>query len=218
MRMNQKAILFDQDGTLLDSAPGIKRCAQETLLELGMEPPAYADLDYFIGPPLRDCFRLSNVDEKNIEKAVVIYRKLYADHGKYDASIYPGLISALKQAKEEGFLLFVCTSKNEILAKDILKHFSLDSYFDGVFGSRSDGAKAEKGAIIKRCLGNLGKRCKAIMVGDTHLDAIGAKENDIPCLIVDFGYGNKEKLKQNPPFKAIHSFDEIIGVYKEIYR
>lgn len=216
--MKSKAILFDQDGTLLDSAPGIKRCAQETLAKLGYPVPKAEDLNYFIGPPLSDCFRLSNVKENDIDRALLIYRELYGGKGKYEAKPYPGLENALSALKEKGYRLFVCTSKKGDLAIDILSHFKLDFYFEKVFGSTSDGAGARKGEIIRRCIAYIDEDIDALMIGDTHLDAFGAKENNIPCLLVNFGYGEREKMKEAGPYAYIDSFEEIEPLYEEIYK
>ena len=63
-----KHILFDLDGTMMDSGPGIKHTAIRTLKEMHLSSPSYEDLDFFIGPPLRDCFRLCKVPEERIEE------------------------------------------------------------------------------------------------------------------------------------------------------
>ncbi len=215
--MKDKIILFDQDGTLLDSAPGIKVCAQETLKQLGYPVPEKKDLNYFIGPPLRDCFRLSNVKEKDIEQAVLIYRKLYEEKGKYSAEVYPDVEEGLKSLKQAGYRLFVCTSKNGDLAKDILTKFKLDQYFEQAFGSASDGAGARKGEIIHHCLSYIKEDADVLMIGDTHLDAEGAKQNNIPCLLVSFGYGDKAKIEKENPYAMIDSFLEIEPIFKKIY-
>ena len=215
--MKPKVILFDQDGTLLDSAPGIKHCAQETLKKLGYPVPEKKDLNYFIGPPLRDCFRLSNVKEEDIEQAVLIYRELYESEGKYNATVYPSVEEGLKSLKQAGYRLFVCTSKNGSLAKDILAKFKLDQYFEQAFGSSSDGVGARKGEIIRRCLSSIKEEADVLMIGDTHLDAEGANQNNIPCLLVSFGYGDKAKIEAEHPYATIDSFLEIEPIFKKIY-
>ena len=214
--MKTKVILFDQDGTLLDSAPGIKHCAQEVLRKLGYKVPKAKDLDYFIGPPLRDCFRLSKVKEEDIEEAVLLYRGLYESEGKYNATVYPSVKEELRKLKENGCRLFVCTSKNGELAKDILTHFGLEECFEETFGSSSDGVGAKKGEIIRRCLASLEDEADVMMVGDTELDARGAKENSIPCVLVNFGYGNKKEMAAESPYAFIDSFKEIGPIFERL--
>ena len=215
--MPSKAILFDQDGTLLDSAPGIKKSAQETLAKMGYPVPAYSSLDYFIGPPLSDCFRLSKVEEKRIPEAMRIYRGIYEKGRKYEAMVYPLVVEGLSELKEKGFRLFVCTSKKESLAQDTLAHFGLSEYFEGIFGAASDGKGARKGEIIRRCLASIKGEKNALMIGDTPLDAQGAKENKIPSAIVNFGYGDPKKIQEEKPVAIIGSFLEIPSVFDAIY-
>lgn len=216
--MKSKIILFDQDGTLLHSAPGIKECAQRTLRKLGYPVPEKKDLDYFIGPPLRDCFRLSNVKEEDLEQAVALYREYYERSGKYNASVYPTVLDGLISLKKAGYRLFVCTSKNEELAKDILKEFGLSPCFEKVFGSSSDGVGARKGDIIRRCLSIIKEEADVLMVGDTHLDVEGANQNKIPCLVASFGYGDESKIEKEHPYATIDSFSEIDVLFRKIYR
>ena len=85
------------------------------------------------------------------------------------------------------------------MAVDILKHFDLLSYFGGVYGASADGRKSSKGEIIADCLKDNNIGSQAIMIGDTELDAKGAKDNGIPCLIFKPGYGDEEKIRQQSP-------------------
>ncbi len=207
-----KTLLFDQDGTLLDSAPGIKSCAQFTLKKLGYPVIPEKDLDFFIGPPLRDCFRLCGVKEDDIEKATEIYREQYQAKGKYFAYLYPNVEKVLKDLQAEGNRLFVCTCKGRSLAIDILRHFNLLPYFDGVYGASADGRKSTKGEIISDCLKENGVNGQAVMIGDTELDAQGANENGIPCLIFEPGYGNEEKIKRKKPAGYFRDFASLPGM------
>ena len=184
---------------------------------MGHPVPAFSSLDYFIGPPLSDCFRLSGVEEKRIPEATRIYREIYEKGRKYEASVYPSVEEGLLQLKERGFRLFVCTSKKEALAQDILAHFGLSEYFEGTFGATSDGKGARKGEIIRRCLISIEGEMNALMIGDTPLDAQGAKENKIPAAIVNFGYGEPKRIKEEKPVAIIGSFLEIPSVFDAIY-
>lgn len=211
-----KAILFDQDGTLLDSAPGIKSCARFTLKKLGYPVIPEKDLDFFIGPPLGDCFRLCGVKEDDIQKAVDTYRLQYQTNGKYLARLYPNVESVLKSLKGKGHRLYVCTCKGRSLAIDILKHFGLFAYFDGVYGARKDGRKSTKGEIISDCLRENAIEKDAIMVGDTELDAQGAKDNKIPCLIFEPGYGDKKKIREQRPAGYFQDFASLPQILENL--
>lgn len=206
-----KAVLFDQDGTLLDSAPGIKRCAIATLQAMRLPLIPYENLDFFIGPPLRDCFRLCHVPESRIEEAVKIYREKYegSGNGYLDATIYPQIDELLKTLRHNGIKTYVCTSKAEPLAVMILQAFHLDPLFDGVYGASLDGSLAAKSDIIHHCLSNEQLHHDAIMVGDTVLDLRGAAANGIPFFGVVWGYGEKETMLQEGAKKLFSSVSAL---------
>lgn len=189
-----KAILFDQDGTLLDSGPGIKHTAIETLERMNLPHPYLEDMDYFVGPPLQDCFRLSGVPEDRVMEAVRTYREIYGVTGMYEETVYPGVVDMLKQLHQDGYKVYVTTSKGQHLAEPILKHFGLYDLFDGVFGASMDLKRAEKSLIIEDCLNSLGEEHEALMVGDTFYDILGALKNKIPAIGVTYGYGENQKM------------------------
>lgn len=203
------SILFDMDGTLIDSAPGIKRCAQITLHQMKLPIIPYEELDFFIGPPLRDCFRLCSVPESRIEEAVSIYRSYYEKEGKLEGSVYPFLPKALNRLKQLSFKLYICTSKNETIAKDMAIHYHYDSLFDGIYGAKPDGSISTKKDIIGCCLKE--KNIKnAIMVGDTYLDIQGANENQIQSIGVTWGYGDKQKMKDYKASLLVSNGEELV--------
>lgn len=204
----KEAILFDQDGTLLDSGPGIKHCAIKTLEVMGLPLKRYEDMDYFIGPPLKDCFRLSGVPENRLEEAVRIYRDFYQKEGMFDATVYDGILDLLKALKNKGYKVYVCTSKAEVLAREILSHFHIDEYLDGIYGASLDGIHALKKDIVARCLKDI-HTDNAIMIGDTYLDLEGANANSISSIGVTYGYGNIERMKEEHPLAIVSHPSEI---------
>lgn len=184
-----KCILFDLDGTLTDSGLGIINCAQATLLHYSISLPPREEMRSMVGPPLRQSFARFGIAPELVDEAVVYYRKLYNDTGKYENFPYPGIIDLLGRLKAEGHRLFVATSKPEHMSVDILQHFGMDHYFERICGSLLDGVRDKKAAVIEYLLDGIGGAENAVMVGDTVFDVLGAAEHQIPTIAVSWGYG-----------------------------
>lgn len=185
-------VLFDLDGTLSDSSLGITNAIVYALKKYGIEEK-HENCLRFIGPPLGP--ELQKVyGLKDPKEAVDFFREYYADKGWHENELYPGIKEVLKDLKNQGKTLLVATSKPEFFAKQILKHFGIFNYFDGVFGASMDESKVHKDEIIEEALSSVNYN-KAIMVGDREHDVLGAHKNNIPCAGVLYGFGSKEELE-----------------------
>lgn len=194
--MRYKNIFFDLDGTLTDSGEGIMNSAIFAFEQLGVDVPDVQDLRKVVGPPLGTSFALLGVPDEQIEEAIRLYRDKYNNHGgKYQNHVYPGIEGMLKALQSHGFELYVATSKPENLAREILKNFRLDSYFEYIAGATIDHSRESKGDVLKYLLGMTGSPADTVMVGDTIFDVAGAHEQNIPCIGVSWGYGDKEDMQ-----------------------
>lgn len=190
-----KYILFDLDGTLTDSAPGILNCYRYALNAMGVDEPE--DIMRVVGPPLFDSFaEICGMNENQVNEAVRIYRQRYAETGLFENNVYDGIPEMLRQLKNSGKRLFVATSKPEVFAVRILEKFNLAQYFDVIGGADINGTRNAKQEVIEYVLsrGNITDRNDVLMVGDRFHDIIGAKKCGIPCMSVLWGYGNKEEF------------------------
>ncbi len=187
-------ILFDLDGTLTDSGPGIIRCARETFAHYGLPTPDDATMRTMVGPPLRDSFRRFGFSEELVEEAILYYRALYMAGGKYENIPYPGIRELLAKLQSDGHRLFVATSKPEHMAVDILEHFGMAGYFELICGALQDGIRDKKSAVISYLLEKAGHDGRTVMVGDTVFDVVGAAELGIPTIVVAWGYGQVEDM------------------------
>lgn len=194
--MAHKAILFDLDGTLTDSGEGIMNCATLALEHFGLPIPTREALRVFVGPPLRDTFLKFGVKEEQIEEAVRVFRGRYLKVGKFENFPYPGIPELLKDLKDQGHKLYVATSKPETTAVEILNKFELSQYFDMICGATLDGTRDSKESVIAHLLSQSGSTAKAIMVGDTAFDVIGASAHGIPTIGVRWGYGEVSDMVQ----------------------
>lgn len=157
--MTWSAVLFDLDGTLTDSGEGIRRSVAYALEKMGRPPLSEAELNSFIGPPLKDAFRdYAGMTAEEAEEAIGFYRERYVDTGLYENEVYPGIKACLDRLREDGMILGVASSKPEPMVKAVLAHFGLDAYFSVMTGSLMDGSRASKQEVIETALRELGLR------------------------------------------------------------
>ena len=192
--MTQKAILFDLDGTLTDSAEGILNCVTVALEHFGLPVYDRDTMIVFVGPPLYDTFPKFGVPAEEVQTAIDIFRARYCTLGKYENKPFPGIVDMLTTLRAQGHKLYVATSKVEDQAVDILNHFDLAQYFDIIAGATRDGSRSTKEDVIAYLKEQAGSIGQAIMVGDTIFDMKGAVAHGIPGIGVEWGYGKVEDM------------------------
>jgi len=213
--MNLSNILFDLDGTLIDSKAGITRSIQYALSKLDMEVPETSKLEWCIGPPIESSFSrlLNTVDKKLIANAVKNFRNRFKSKGIYENTVYKGIPEALDILKNTGMKIYLATSKPRIFARQIMDFQSLSKYFISIYGSELDGKHSDKGELIEYILRseNLASS-ETIMIGDRHHDIIGGKENGIYTALVTYGYGSDDELNKSKPDFIFNNPVEIAGL------
>jgi phosphoglycolate phosphatase len=192
------AILFDLDGTIVDSAPGITATLEYTFTRLGLPVPSEAELLAFVGPPILDSFRdIAHLDLDTSMKALSVYRERYTTHGVTDATLYPGVADVLAAISDAGIPLSLATSKPEGPARVILDHLNVLRYFTVVTGASEDETRSAKKDVVAEALLRLtafnADLSRPIMVGDRFYDVDGAAANGVPTIFVEWGYGSSEE-------------------------
>lgn len=212
-----KVILFDLDGTLTDSGEGITRSVQYALEKIGKPEPERQKLNIFVGPPLLEQFQeYAAIDKETAKKAVEYYRERYAPVGIYENELYPGILEMLEELKARGYRLGVASSKPENFVNTVLEHFHMTSYFDQIVGSKPDGGRTDKTAVIEEALLRMGlekHRNQVIMVGDKEHDVLGARKAGLDCIAVSYGYGTMEELENAHPLKIVNSTEELLDFF-----
>lgn len=192
-----KYVLFDLDGTITEPAEGITNSARYALEQFGIKVKSNTELLAFIGPPLQDSFKdFYGFDDKKAKEAVLAYREHYKEIGMLQCTLYPNIELLLKTLKERNYTLAIATSKPEVFAIEILKHFKLDGYFDFIAGASLDMKRCKKEDVINHALKNLNitNTNEVIMIGDRKHDVLGARIHNIDCIGVLYGYGSKEEF------------------------
>ncbi len=212
-----KAVIFDFDGTICDSSEGIMESALKTVEGLGYDSSLYSRdyLKRFIGPPLRDCFRITfSVPEDKIEHCVAVYRRYYNEKGMFQMKPYPGIRELLYALRSQGIKTAIATNKMEELALRCIHSQNMDDCFDVIKGPLVDGG-ITKAEVILNAIEALGvDKSQVIMVGDTSNDLNGARKIGVDFLGVSWGFGfsvsNEENLPLiNEPYEILQKVMEI---------
>lgn len=203
-------LLFDLDGTLLDSQYGIKNSLAYTLKVLGLPPETDKTLTSFLGPTIGRTFKdYYGFDDKDSKHAVEIFRNHFSTKNMYTGSFYNGIFPLLTDLRKAGYIIAIATSKYEVFTEAILSYFNVISYFDVIVGSNDSKNRPGKVEVIAEALSQLKNppTSQVLMIGDRNTDIDGAASNGISALGVLYGYGNKEELK-NAIFLA-NTVDEL---------
>jgi phosphoglycolate phosphatase len=194
--MTQRTILFDLDGTLSDSAPGIMASIEYAFEEMGLPFPGRRD--ELLGPPLKDIFSMLHVPEGMLDDAVKHYRIRYGTIGKFENTVYDGIPELLQGLTDNGDRLALATSKPDVYATQILEHFGLAHHFTFIGGATLDGTRGPKAGVVAHTLANLGDidLSSTVMVGDRMHDVHGAAENRLETIGVLWGYGDYAELTE----------------------
>ena len=206
-----KNVFFDLDGTLTDPAEGITNSVAYALSKFGITVADRSKLFRFIGPPLVPAFmEYYGFSKQDAECALAFYREYFAPKGIFENAVIEGIPALLCTLKEQGKRLYVATSKPEGFAKQILEHFGLATYFDGIYGSTMDETRNTKDAVIAYARAESGAdREDTVMVGDRHHDIDGAKKNGMRSVGVLFGYGTRAELEGAGADAIAETVDEL---------
>ncbi|MCR5684737.1 MAG: HAD-IA family hydrolase [Lachnospiraceae bacterium] len=214
-----KYLLFDLDGTLTESGPGIMNAAKSALQYYGIEGWSEEELKRFIGPPLKDSFmNYCGFDEEKAVQAIVKFREYYTTKGWCENKPYEHVPEMLETLHGRGYKLIVATSKIEAQAVRICEHFGLSQYLDDIVGS-DDGNRALKKDVINFVLDKYDIRNKdeAIMIGDREHDILGAKATGIDSMGVLYGYGSRGELEAAGADLIADTVDDIKGYFTGVF-
>ena len=207
-----KYVLFDLDGTLVYSHPGIFACFRYALEKMGRENPTDRQLRPCIGPSLHYSFtNFFGMTEEDAVKAVAFYRERYAVKGVWENTPIPGALTCLKSLKEGGYVLGLATSKPILYGKKIVDQHGFSKHLQACVGSGIDGSLPTKASVIEEVMKRLGASAdECLMVGDRFHDAEGAAAQGVDCALLKIGgYADEDELYGSGAKYVFADFTEL---------
>ena len=213
--MRPFTIVFDLDGTLVDTAPDLVAALNAVLEREGLRPVAYADARLMVGAGARGMIERGIKANGRLLPATEIDRleqdflAHYADHIAVHSQPFDGVEATLDQLAESGCRLAVCTNKLEWLSVRLLDALKLSPRFRAICGADTFGVSKPNAAILNRTIERAGgDKARAIMIGDSLTDVATARAASVPVIAVDFGYTDIPVAELKPD-RVVSAFSEL---------
>lgn len=189
-----RAVLFDLDGTLLDTIADLAEGANRMLAELGRPPRPLAEIHSFVGKGMANLVRRcltesARADEAEIDAAIGVFRRHYSAVNGLHTRLYPGVRDTLEALRARDLKLAVVTNKPEAFTVPLLERMGLAAHFAAVVSGDTLPTRKPDPAMLHHACAQLGVgAAQALMVGDSANDALAARAAGMPVLLVDYGY------------------------------
>lgn len=206
-----EAIVFDFDGTIIDSQRGIARAFQQALATKNIEESIEV-IQGLIGPPLtQTIIDKYGFTEEERDRAMKIHMTYYETEGLYESRIYDGVKEMFQAIKDKRIPLLIATNKPQDFAEKQLEHYGLDEYVDQLRGNDRAQKRGTKKMFIKEVLDEAKVSPeKALMVGDRDADLLPAKELGMDTAGVVYGYGSREEIESANPTYVLETPRELM--------
>ena len=185
-----KLIIFDMDGTMVDSWPGMEYCYNQTFREFGREDMTNDEfVSSFVGNLTENLRVMLHIDGEELERAVRIFREHYKDRGHALSTPFPGMLDLVRELHSEGFKLGIATMILQQYAVDILDELKIRDCFDAVEGSDITGERS-KADMIRTCMVRTSVSNEdTVMIGDGFNDQKAAEKTKVGFIAAAYGYG-----------------------------
>jgi phosphoglycolate phosphatase len=220
--MPLEALIFDLDGTLVDTAPDLTAATNHALSLIGRRPISQTEARHMVGHGsraliIKGCEITGGaVDDETIKRLNITFLDYYADHIAGHSVIFPGLLALLDRARNAGLKLGVCTNKVEHLSHKLLRELKMADYFGAVVGGDTLPIMKPDPAPYHEVAKRLGvDTANTIMFGDSETDIRTAQNTGVPVIAVTFGYTPQPVQTYNPTHIINHYDDawDLIARY-----
>lgn len=207
-----KHLIFDLDGTLIDSAPSILAsyayvfASNDIVTQSALTSEA-------IGPPLMQTLaKLSGIDDvKVLNELARQFKSHYDTEGHKQTLLYTGVEQFLKSQQAAGFRLYIATNKRYVPTLKIIRHLGWEQYFSGIFAlDYYTPPLANKGQMLARVLADLALTpTDALYIGDRYEDGVAAEQSNLPFVLVNWGYFDHATAPAKPEWHACATLDAL---------
>lgn len=216
---NYDYVIFDFDGTVVDTGEGILKSLQYSFEQMGHEVPDLSDLKKFIGPPIHYSYvTFYGVSEDEVEEYIKKYRERYREIGIYECFVYDGVIETIKTLREKGVKIGIASSKPVKLIYDVMDYLKITEYFDAIVGTKFDDSNHPgKTDLVLESMKKLSDEDKkhTLMVGDRYFDIDGAAGAGVDSVGVTYGYGSRKEFKEHGATYIIDNAKELLKIVGE---
>ena len=213
MGKKYETIVFDLDGTLLDTSPGIFNSVRFAEQQLGFEPIPDDRLRVFVGPPPKQMYqKVYGVDEETATKATAFHRQYSREKAIYEATVYPGMKQTLSALKQQGYKLAVATLKGQRIAEKVLQIHEMADFFDSIVGM-DEVESFTKCNTIHVAMAETGTTGNVLMVGDSEYDYVGACEAKVDFVGAVYGFGI---VAEETRFPLIENSQELLAFINDL--
>ncbi len=202
MNKKFKCIIFDLDGTLIDSGPDLLDSLNHVLISKKLQPISKSVIGNLVGggaeAMIRKGFKYlkKELEEKELPSLIMNFIKYYSDNCTKKTKLYPNVRETLSYLREKNLMICLCTNKRQKLAEKILNDFKVSFLFDFILGSQKGMLLKPNIEMPKKCLERLNvKPENSIFVGDSNNDLIPAKKLGVFSAFVKYGYGNIKDIE-----------------------
>lgn len=212
MTYNSALLIFDFDGTIINSERGIMNSVRYALDKVGRQEPNDDVIRSFIGPPLLMSFQQHyGFDRQDAERLVEYYREYYRPTGYRECEPYEGVLPLLSALRERGTKTAVASTKPEEFVVKIAQELGFAHLFDTLVGARLEDTQADKTRLLKRAAEQAagGQAEKIVMVGDSKFDILAAKNLGFSAVAVEYGFGTRQEFEQAGADYIVKSVAEL---------
>ncbi len=222
--MNKKLVIFDLDGTLIDSVPDLASSVNFMLKSLGREEFSEDIIRFWVGNGAEVLVKRAlsgdvkideNIDEETLKKAMTVFLNHYNENLANKTYLYPNVKETLQELKKQNYFLTIVTNKPYKFVKPILEKLEIIDYFPYYLGADSlDEKKPSPKPLLEVCKYFGVDKNKAVMVGDSKNDILAANNAKMDSIAVKYGYNYGEDISKYKPTFEVDDIFEIIKILK----